>query len=109
MIFSSTGGAIDGQCDAPAGEGSARRPLSPYGVSKLCGEEYLLAYGRLHGTAHSVLRYANVYGPRQDPHGEAGVVTLFLGRLAAGQPPPILRDGGHLRHYVEVGDVARAT
>ncbi len=109
VVFSSTGGAIYGECDAPAGEDAERRPLSPYGTSKLCGEEYLQAFGRLHGTSHAILRYANVYGPRQDPHGEAGVVAIFLDRLAAGRRPRIFGDGLHVRDYVYVGDVARAT
>jgi UDP-glucose 4-epimerase len=100
VVFSSTGGAIYGECEAPAGEDAERRPLSPYGTSKLCGEEYLQAFGRLHGTSHAILRYANVYGPRQDPHGEAGVVAIFLDRLAAGQRPRIFGDGRHVRDYV---------
>ena len=80
VVFSSTGGAIYGECDGPAPEDAERRPLAPYGVSKLAGEEYLAAYNRLYGTRHVSLRYGNVYGPRQDPHGEAGVVAIFLGR-----------------------------
>src|SRR4051812_47521111 len=78
VVFSSTGGAIYGECEEPAGEGSERRPLSPYGTSKLCGEEYLLAYGRLHGSSHAIVRHGDVYGPRHDPPGEAGVVAVFL-------------------------------
>jgi UDP-glucose 4-epimerase len=109
VVFSSSGGAIYGECEAPAAEDAPTRPLSPYGTSKLCAEEYLLTYGRLHGTAHSAVRYANVYGPRQDPHGEAGVVALFFGRLLAGRPPEIFGDGGHVRDYVYVGDAATAT
>jgi UDP-glucose 4-epimerase len=109
VVFSSTGGAIYGECEEPAPEASERRPLSPYGTSKLCGEEYLAAFGRLHGTQHVVLRYANVYGPRQDPHGEAGVVAIFFNRLLEGQRPRIFGDGGHVRDYAYAGDVARAT
>jgi UDP-glucose 4-epimerase len=109
VVFSSTGGAIYGECDGPAPEGSERRPLAPYGVSKLAGEEYLAAYNRLYGTRHVSLRYGNVYGPRQDPHGEAGVVAIFLGRLAAGESPRIFGDGSQTRDYVYAGDVARAT
>jgi len=109
VVFSSTGGAIYGECEEPAAETSERRPLSPYGTSKLCGEEYLAAFGRLHDTRHVVLRYANVYGPRQDPHGEAGVVAIFFNRLLEGQRPRIFGDGGHVRDYVFAGDVARAT
>jgi UDP-glucose 4-epimerase len=109
IVFTSTGGAIYGECQAPAPETSPRLPISPYGVSKLAGEEYLAAYNRLHGTRHVTLRYGNVYGPRQDPHGEAGVVAIFLGRLAEGERPRIFGDGRQTRDYVYVGDVARAT
>ena len=109
VVFSSTGGAIYGECDGPAPETAERRPLAPYGVSKLAGEEYLAAYNRLYGTRHVSLRYGNVYGPRQDPHGEAGVVAIFLGKLAAGEAPRIFGDGSQTRDYVYAGDVARAT
>ena len=109
VVFSSTGGAIYGECDGPAAEDAVRRPLAPYGVSKLAGEEYLAAYNRLYGSRHVSLRYGNVYGPRQDPHGEAGVVAIFLGRLAEGAPPRIFGDGRQTRDYVYAGDVARAT
>jgi UDP-glucose 4-epimerase len=83
--------------------------MSPYGTSKLAGEEYLSTYNRLYGTIHVSLRYANVYGPRQDPHGEAGVVAIFLGALARGEPAHIYGEGTQTRDYVYVGDVARAT
>jgi UDP-glucose 4-epimerase len=109
VAFSSSGGAIYGECNGPAPESAERRPLSPYGVSKLAGEEYLAAYNRLYGTGHVSLRYGNVYGPRQDPHGEAGVVAIFLGRLAAGEAPSIFGDGRQTRDYVYAGDVARAS
>ena len=109
IVFSSTGGAIYGECDAPAAEDAERRPLAPYGVSKLAGEEYLAAYNRLYETKHVSLRYGNVYGPRQDPHGEAGVVAIFLGKLADDEPPRIFGDGSQTRDYVYAGDVARAT
>jgi UDP-glucose 4-epimerase len=109
VVFSSTGGAIYGECEEPAPEEAERRPLSPYGVSKLAGEEYLAGYNRLYGTRHVSLRYGNVYGPRQDPHGEAGVVAIFLSRLAAGETARIFGDGGQTRDYVYAGDVARAT
>jgi UDP-glucose 4-epimerase len=109
VVFASTGGAIYGECDGPAPEDAPRRPISPYGVSKLAGEEYLAAYNRLHGTSHVSLRYGNVYGPRQDPHGEAGVVAIFFGRFAAGERPRIFGDGSQTRDYVYAGDVARAT
>jgi UDP-glucose 4-epimerase len=109
VVFSSTGGAIYGECDAPASEGAPCEPLSPYGTAKLAGEEYLRAYNRLYGTRHVALRYGNVYGPRQDPHGEAGVVAIFLGALARGEQARIFGDGLQTRDYVYVGDVARAT
>jgi len=109
VVFSSTGGAIYGECPSPATEGSERRPLSPYGTSKLAGEEYLGAWNRLHGTRHVALRYGNVYGPRQDPHGEAGVVAIFLRAVADGRPPTIFGDGSQERDYVFVGDVVQAT
>ncbi|MDQ4019630.1 MAG: NAD-dependent epimerase/dehydratase family protein [Actinomycetota bacterium] len=109
VVFASTGGAIYGECEEPAPETSERRPLSPYGASKLAGEEYLATWNRLYGTAHVALRYGNVYGPRQDPYGEAGVVAIFFGRLAAGRPFRIFGDGRQTRDYVYVGDVVDAT
>lgn len=109
VVFASTGGAIYGECDGPAPESAPPRPLSPYGTSKLAGEEYLRTYNRLYGARHVSLRYGNVYGPRQDPYGEAGVVAIFLGALARGEPPRIFGDGRQTRDYVYVGDVARAT
>jgi UDP-glucose 4-epimerase len=109
LVFSSTGGAIYGERTSPAPEDAPREPLAPYGTSKLCGEEYLATYNRLHGTSHVSLRFGNVYGPRQDPHGEAGVVAIFLGLLRAGGAPKIFGDGRQTRDYVYVGDVAQAT
>ncbi|HEY2936712.1 MAG TPA: NAD-dependent epimerase/dehydratase family protein [Gaiellaceae bacterium] len=108
VVFSSTGGAIYGECEGPAPEDAPRRPLSPYGTSKLAGEEYLAAWNRLHGSGHVALRFGNVYGPRQDPHGEAGVVAIFLKTVAAGGTPRIFGDGGQTRDYVFAGDVVRA-
>jgi UDP-glucose 4-epimerase len=108
LVFSSTGGAIYGECDGPAREDAARRPLSPYGTSKLCGEEYLATWNRLHGTQHVSLRLGNVYGPRQEPHGEAGVVAIFMGLLADGGTPTIYGDGRQTRDYVYVADVVDA-
>jgi UDP-glucose 4-epimerase len=105
VVFSSTGGAIYGECDGPAPETAARRPLAPYGTSKLCGEEYLATWNRLYGTTHVALRFGNVYGPRQEPHGEAGVVAIFMGLLADGGTPTIYGDGRQTRDYVAVGDV----
>jgi UDP-glucose 4-epimerase len=109
VVFSSTGGAIYGECDAPAPEDAPLRPLSPYGASKLAAEEYLATWNRLYDARHVALRYGNVYGPRQDPHGEAGVVAIFLGRIARGETPRIFGDGRQTRDYVYVHDVARAT
>lgn len=109
VVFSSTGGAIYGECERPAAEDSALQPISPYGTSKLAAEEYLRTYNRLYGTQHVALRYANVYGPRQDPHGEAGVVAIFFGRIASGEQPRIYGDGRQTRDYVYVGDVVEAT
>ena len=109
VVFASTGGAIYGECDAPAPEDAERRPLAPYGTSKLAGEEYLATYNRLYESTHVSLRYGNVYGPRQDPHGEAGVVAIFMGHLARGGTPKIFGDGRQTRDYVFVGDVVDAT
>jgi UDP-glucose 4-epimerase len=109
IVFSSTGGAIYGECDGPAPEDAPRLPIAPYGTAKLAAEEYLATYNRLYGTGHVSLRYGNVYGPRQDPHGEAGVVAIFFNALRAGQTPKVFGDGKQTRDYVYVGDVARAT
>jgi UDP-glucose 4-epimerase len=108
VIFSSTGGAVYGECTGPANESAERRPLAPYGTSKLCGEEYLATWNRLYGSGHVSLRFANVYGPRQEPHGEAGVVAIFMGLLHGGGTPEIYGDGGQTRDYVFVADVVRA-
>jgi UDP-glucose 4-epimerase len=109
VVFSSTGGAIYGECEGPAREDHPRAPLAPYGVSKLAGEEYIAAYNRLYGAAHVSLRFGNVYGPRQDPKGEAGVVAIFMNRLREGEAPQIFGDGTQTRDYVYVGDVVAAT
>jgi UDP-glucose 4-epimerase len=108
VVFASTGGAIYGECDGPAPETAERRPLAPYGTSKLCGEEYLATWNRLYRTPHVSLRFANVYGPRQLPHGEAGVVAIFMGLLNEGGTPTIYGDGSQTRDYTFVADVARA-
>ena len=109
VVFASTGGAIYGECDdGPAAETAERRPLSPYGTSKLGGEEYLATWNRLYGTQHVALRFGNVYGPRQEPHGEAGVVAIFMGFLHEGGEPTIFGDGGQTRDYVYVGDVVES-
>jgi UDP-glucose 4-epimerase len=108
IVFSSTGGAIYGECDGPAPETAPRQPLAPYGTSKLCGEEYLATWNRLYGTHHISLRFGNVYGPRQEPHGEAGVVSIFMGLLRDGGTPKIYGDGSQTRDYVFVRDVVQA-
>lgn len=109
VIFSSTGGAIYGEPDRlPADENHPARPEAPYGVSKRCGELYLDYYGRAHGLDTVVLRYGNVYGPRQDPFGEAGVVAIFSKAMLEGRTPVIFGDGEQTRDFVYVGDVARA-
>jgi UDP-glucose 4-epimerase len=108
VVFTSTGGAIYGECERPAREDDPRRPLSPYGTSKLAGEEYLATWNRLWGTRHVALRLANVYGPRQLPSLEGGVVSIFLDRMAADDDTQIFGDGKQSRDFVYVGDVARA-
>lgn len=109
VIFASTGGAIYGEQETfPAAEDHPTRPLSPYGVSKLAGERYLYYFHTEHGLDVACLRYANVYGERQNPHGEAGVVAIFLVKLLAGKAPIINGDGLQTRDYVHVSDVARA-
>jgi len=109
VIFSSTGGAIYGEQDYfPADEAHPRRPLCPYGVAKLAVENYLFYYRQEYGLEYAALRYANVYGPRQDPHGEAGVVAIFSQKLLWGDQAVINGDGGQTRDFVFVGDVARA-
>ena len=109
VLFASTGGAIYGECaDGPAGETYHRQPLAPYGTSKLAAEAYLSTWNRLYGARHVALRFANVYGPRQDPHGEAGVVSIFLSHLLEGKAARIFGDGSQTRDYVHAGDVARA-
>lgn len=109
VLFASTGGAIYGEQDCfPADESHPCRPLSPYGVSKLAVERYLYFYHATYGLDVTCLRYANVYGERQNPHGEAGVVAIFLTRLLDGQTPTINGDGLQTRDYVHVSDVVRA-
>jgi UDP-glucose 4-epimerase len=109
VIFSSTGGAIYGeQDDFPAKETHPTRPLSPYGVSKASGELYLGYYRAQYGLKSVALRYANVYGPRQNPHGEAGVVAIFCDRLLGGEPCTIYGTGQQTRDFVYGPDVAKA-
>jgi UDP-glucose 4-epimerase len=109
VLFASTGGALYGEQEVyPAPEGHPERPLSPYGVSKLAVERYLFFYHREYGLDACCLRYANVYGERQNPHGEAGVVAIFLHRLLAGERATINGDGLQTRDYVHVSDVVAA-
>jgi UDP-glucose 4-epimerase len=108
VVFSSTGGAIYGECDGPATEDAPRRPLSPYGMAKLAAEEYLQGWNRLYGARHTVLRFANVYGPRQMAELEGGVVAIFLERMRDGRPTAIFGDGEQMRDFVFVGDIVRA-
>jgi UDP-glucose 4-epimerase len=108
LVFSSTGGAIYGDCERPAREDDPRRPESPYGTSKLAGEEYLATWNRLYGAGHVVLRFANVYGPRQLAKLEGGVVAIFMDRLRAGEGVTIFGNGEQTRDFVYVGDVADA-
>lgn len=109
IIFSSTGGALYGETEnIPTPETEKLDPLSPYGVAKLSVEKYLFTFFKNFGLPYTVLRYANVYGPRQNAHGEAGVVAIFLNRMCQGLPPVIFGDGSQTRDYVFVGDVVRA-
>jgi UDP-glucose 4-epimerase len=108
IVFTSTGGAIYGECARPAREEDDRMPIAPYGTSKLCGEEYLATYNRLHGTTHVSLRLGNVFGPRQMAKLEGGVVAIFIDRLDGGESVTIFGDGGQQRDFVYVGDVVAA-
>ncbi|MBI5022103.1 MAG: NAD-dependent epimerase/dehydratase family protein [Ignavibacteriales bacterium] len=109
FIFASTGGAIYGEQDYfPADEKHPVRPLSPYGIAKLAVEKYLFYYNAVFGLQYVCLRYANVYGPRQNPHGEAGVVAIFTDKMLKGKQPIINGDGKQTRDYTFVNDVVRA-
>lgn len=109
FMFASTGGAIYGEPKViPCVEETRPAPISPYGVSKFAVEQYLNYYKAVHGLSHVVLRYSNVYGPRQNPHGEAGVVAIFCNRIKYGNPCEIFGDGKQTRDYIYVEDVARA-
>jgi UDP-glucose 4-epimerase len=111
VVFSSTGGAIYGEGDGqqlPLGEDAPLAPEAPYGQSKFAGEGYLSLYERLYGLSSVPLRLGNVYGPRQDPLGEAGVVAIFCGRLREGKQPTVFGDGKQTRDYIYVGDVVSA-
>jgi UDP-glucose 4-epimerase len=109
VLFASSGGATYGDTDRiPTPEDHPARPVSHYGAAKAAGELYLGVYRASHGIPFAALRYANVYGPRQDPHGEAGVVAIFCGKLLEGKPCTVNGDGGQTRDYVFAADVARA-
>jgi UDP-glucose 4-epimerase len=109
VIFASSGGAIYGDEEPiPADEDHPKKPMSPYGISKMTGELYLAYYYMAFGMHYVALRYANVYGPRQSTKGEAGVVAIFISQLLVGKPPTINGDGRQTRDYVFVGDVVRA-
>ena len=109
VVYVSSGGVVYGEPEQiPTPERHPKLPLSPYGVGKLAGEHYLAYYAVVHGLEYAALRYSNVYGPRQDPHGEAGVVAIFGLRILSGEPITIFGDGEQQRDYVYVGDVAQA-
>jgi len=109
VIYASSGGAIYGEPkDLPADESTPIAPVSPYGLSKYVAELYGEYFRRSHGLVFTALRYANIYGPRQDPHGEAGVVAIFSGQMLSNETPTINGDGSQVRDYVYVGDVVRA-
>jgi UDP-glucose 4-epimerase len=109
VLFCSTGAVIYGRdAPIPSREDVLPLPESPYGVAKHCGEQYVQLYNRLHGTTHAVLRLSNVYGPRQDPAGAAGVVAIFCAQALAGERPTVYGDGLQTRDYVYVGDAVGA-
>jgi UDP-glucose 4-epimerase len=109
IVFASTGGALYGDgAPIPTSEDSPPEPLAPYGASKLAAEGYVATWGRLHGLPNVVLRLGNIYGPRQSPHGEAGVVAIFSERLLRGEPPVVYGNGRPTRDYVHVLDAADA-
>lgn len=108
FVFASSGGVLYGNVNQPAPETMPANPVSPYGITKWVGERYLKFYAEEHGLAAVALRYSNVYGPRQNPHGEAGVVAIFCKKLLAGQAATINGDGKYVRDYVCGPDVAQA-
>jgi UDP-glucose 4-epimerase len=109
VLFVSSGGVVYGEPEVrPTPESSPKLPMSPYGVTKLAAEYYLHYYYQVHGMDYVAVRYSNVYGPRQDPHGEAGVVAIFSTRLLRGEPLTVYGDGEQTRDYVFVGDVVAA-
>jgi UDP-glucose 4-epimerase len=109
FVFSSTGGAIYGETDVvPTPEDHPAQPMAGYGTSKLCAEQYLGLYQRLYDMPTMALRFGNVYGPRQDPHGEAGVIAIFCGKYFTGGRPKVFGDGIQTRDYIFVGDLVQA-
>jgi UDP-glucose 4-epimerase len=108
LVFSSTGGAIYGEVERPAAEDAEPRPVSAYGIAKLAAETYVAGWNRIHGSGHVVLRFANVYGPRQSGALEGGVVSIFMERLARGEETLVYGDGEQSRDFVYVGDVVAA-
>jgi UDP-glucose 4-epimerase len=109
FLFASTGGAIYGTPESlPATEACIPKPESPYGTSKLCVEQYIMLYNRIHKLNYTILRYPNVYGPRQSPHGEAGVCSILAGLMLAGTSPVLYGQGEPFRDYVHVSDIAHA-
>ncbi|MFL5470160.1 MAG: NAD-dependent epimerase/dehydratase family protein [Gemmatimonadaceae bacterium] len=109
VVFTSTGGVLYGDFNTPPNaETYPKDPESPYAIAKLSIEYYLAYYGRVHGMDSVAVRFGNVYGPRQDPHGEAGVVAIFCGRILDNRPLTVFGDGRQTRDYVYVGDVARS-
>jgi UDP-glucose 4-epimerase len=108
VLFASSGGAGYGEVTEPADEQAPFLPLSPYGIAKKCGEEYLVGWNRIHGSSHIALRFGNVYGPRQDSGLEGGVVAIFLERMARREETVIFGDGRQSRDFVYVGDVVGA-
>lgn len=109
FIFASTGGAMYGeQINFPASEDHPCQPLSPYGISKLCAENYIKFFNEQYGMSTTVLRYSNVFGPHQNPHGEAGVVAIFCQKLVKDQKPVICGDGEQTRDFISVRDVVQA-
>lgn len=109
IIFASSGGTIYGECKTKAPDENAfPNPLSPYGIAKYSVENYIRFFSAIHGLKYTILRYANVYGPRQDPKGEAGVVAIFTGKMLNGEPVTVYGDGKQMRDYVYVADVVNA-
>jgi len=109
IIFASSGGTIYGECGKiPANENTQGQPLSPYGIAKFAAEFYIKSFAQLNGLKYTILRYGNVFGPRQDPHGEAGVVAIFTGKMLENEDLFIFGNGKQLRDYVFVGDLVKA-